>query len=237
MTDGDRATAEPSTSTATHPSMDPPPGDVYDRWSQHPRAMDVLYAVAFVGRARELRRRSLQALGLETGERVLEVGCGDGRALGALADGVGRDGTVIGIDASRGMTRAAADRTAGRDVVHLVRGDARQPAIPPQSVDAAYAAMSLSAVPDPTAAVDAVHESLRLGGRFVVLDAQPFPKWPLRAINPVTVPLARRLTDWVPEVDVRATLEDRFARSEVTTFNAGSILIARVERAAPDVTE
>ncbi|WP_435064623.1 class I SAM-dependent methyltransferase [Halobaculum sp. EA56] len=213
---------------------EPPPGDVYDRWSRHPRAMDLLYAVAFLGRGRTVRRRSLAALDLDAGERVLEVGCGDGRTLDALADGVGPGGAVVGLDASRGMTRAAADRTADRDAVEVVRGDARRLPVPEGSIDGAYAAMSLSAVPDPAAAVEAVHDALRPGGRFVVLDAQPFPRWPLRALNAVTVPLARRLTDWVPEVDLREALEGRFARVDVSTFNGGSILIVRAERADRD---
>ena len=74
------------------------------------------------------------------------------------------------------MTAAARERARGAkwEPVHVVRGDAERLPVPREAFDAAYAAMSLSAVPDPTAAVAAVRRALVPGGRFVVLDAQPF---------------------------------------------------------------
>lgn len=83
---------------------------VYDWWSRHTRALDVLYGVAFLGRERAFRRRSLEALGLEDGERVLEMGCGIGNAFEALRAGVGDGDRVIGLDASDGIVAAARDR-------------------------------------------------------------------------------------------------------------------------------
>lgn len=207
--------------------------DVYDWWSRHPRALDLLYAFAFMGRERGLRRRSLEALAPARGERVLEIGSGTGRGFEPLRDAVGPSGTVVGVDASGGMGRAARDRVreAGWGNVHVVRGDARRLPVPDGTFDAAYAAMSLSAVPDPAAAIAAARRSLRSGGRLVVLDARPFEGWPWRLANLVVVPISRRLTDWVPEVDLPAALRREFETVEVTGFNAGTIFVARAERA------
>jgi demethylmenaquinone methyltransferase/2-methoxy-6-polyprenyl-1,4-benzoquinol methylase len=47
--------------------------DVYDWWSRHPRAFDLLYAVAFLGRGRRIRRRPFEARSPRVGERVLEI--------------------------------------------------------------------------------------------------------------------------------------------------------------------
>jgi len=206
--------------------------DVYGWWSRHPRALDALYAFAFMGRERGLRGRSLEALAPARGERVLEIGCGTGETLGTLREAVGSPGTVVGVDASRGMVRAARDRVreAGWGNVHVVRGDARRLPVPDGRFDAAYAAMSLSAVPDPAAAVAAARRSLRPGGRLVVLDARPFQGWPWRLANPVIVPVSRFLTDWVPEVDLPAALRREFETVGVTGFNAGTIFVARGER-------
>lgn len=207
-------------------------GAVYDWWSRHPRALSALYSLAFAGRERSLRRRAVETLALEPGERVLEVGCGSGNSFEALRAAVGPGGTVVGLDASGGMTTVARERVRDRqwDGVHVVRGDATRPPLPPESVDAAYAAMSLSAVPDPVAAVDAVATALAPGGRFVVLDAQPFQWAPLRLCNPVLVPAFELATDWVPEVDLVGALDDRFDDLTVETFNAGSIVVARAVR-------
>lgn len=206
---------------------------VYDWWSRHPRALDVLYALAFLGRESTFRGRSLAALDPDAGERVLEVGCGNGNSLGPLRDGVAPGGTVVGLDASRGMTRAARDRVRaeGWDDVHVVRGDARRPPVA-GAFDAAYAAMSLSAVPDPERAVAATQEALRPGGRFVVLDARPFRAWPWRALNSLVVPAAEWATNWVPEVDLVATLRREFEHVEVAGFNGGSIFVARARKAS-----
>jgi len=207
--------------------------DVYDWWSRHPHALDVLYAMAFLGREASFRRRATETLGLAPGERVLEVGCGNGNSFGTLREGVGTDGTVVGLDASEGMTTAARARVddAGWRNVHVVQGDARRPPLPDETVDASYAAMSLSAVPDPEGAVAATRDLLRPGGRFVVLDAQPFDRWPWRALNPLVVPTAEWATDWVPEVDLTATLDREFDSVDVSTFNGGSIFVACARKA------
>jgi len=65
---------------------------VYDWWSRHPGALEVLYALAFLGRESAFRGRSLAALDPQSGERVLEVGCGTGNSLGPLREGVAPDG-------------------------------------------------------------------------------------------------------------------------------------------------
>jgi phosphatidylethanolamine/phosphatidyl-N-methylethanolamine N-methyltransferase len=207
-------------------------GDVYDWWSRHPGALEVLYGLAFLGRESTFRRRAVETLSPSPGERVLEVGCGNGNGFRSLREGVGSAGAVVGLDASQGMVRAARDgiREAGWQNVHVVRGDAQRPPIPDGSVDAAYAAMSLSAVPDPARAIEAVGRTLRPGGRFVVLDARPFQRWPSRALNPLVVPAARAATDWVPEVDVPGVLRSEFASVDVASYHGGSIFVARARK-------
>ena len=83
---------------------DESPGAVYDWWSRHPRALSALYDLAFLERERTFRRRALDRLNLSPGERALEVGCGNGNSFTALRDGVGDEGRVVGLNASRGMT-------------------------------------------------------------------------------------------------------------------------------------
>lgn len=210
-------------------------GAVYDRWSRHPRALAVLYGLAFFGRESTFRKRAVEALDLRSGEFVLEVGCGNGNSVPALRSGVGSSGTVLGLDASGGMTGAARERVTQRgwENVHVVRGDARRLPVADRTLDAAYASMSLSAVSDPGAAIESIRDALRPGGRLVVLDAQPFPELPWRLLNPWIVPVARWATDWVPEVDLPDALGRSFADVSVSTFNGGSILLA-VARRAPE---
>ena len=60
----------------------------------------------------EQRRRTLAALALSPGERVLDAGCGPGLLTVAMADAVGADGHVIGIDMSADMLALADARCA-----------------------------------------------------------------------------------------------------------------------------
>jgi demethylmenaquinone methyltransferase/2-methoxy-6-polyprenyl-1,4-benzoquinol methylase len=200
---------------------------VYDWWSRHPRAMDLLYAFAFMGRESTIRERSVAALDPAPGERVLEVGCGAGRGFGPLREGLGPEGELVGLDASAGMVRAARERAreAGWGNVSVVRGDARRPPLAAGSFDAVYAAMSVSAVPEPTAAIEAIRGRLRPGGRLVLLDARPF-RGPLEPLNAVVVPVSRALTDWVPEVDLVGSLRATFEDVSVTDYNGGTVFVA-----------
>jgi demethylmenaquinone methyltransferase/2-methoxy-6-polyprenyl-1,4-benzoquinol methylase len=213
---------------------DPSGSGVYDWWSRHPRALGAVYAMAFFGRESRFRRRSVERLDPVDGERVLEVGCGRGNSFGTLRERVGPEGTVVGLDASDGMVAAARRRVDEADWTNVstLRGDARQPPVRDEAFDAGYASMSMSAVPDPGRAVRAVHGALRPGGRFVVLDARPFQRWPWRALNPVVTPLARRGTNWVPEVDIPATLRRTFDAVDVATFGGGSVYVACARKQA-----
>jgi len=203
-------------------------GTIYDWWSRHPRALDILYQLAFLGRESVFRQRAMEALDLGAGEVVLEMGCGNGNSFPALRASVGSSGSVLGLDVSSGMTGAARERIrdAAWENVHVVRGDAHRLPVAGRTVDAAYASMSLSAASDPKGAVEAIHDTLRPGGRFVLLDAQPFREWPWQLLNPCILPVARRATEWVPEVDLPDTLRQLFAEVSVSTFNGGSIFVA-----------
>jgi 2-polyprenyl-6-hydroxyphenyl methylase/3-demethylubiquinone-9 3-methyltransferase len=60
---------------------------------------------------------------LRPGDRMLELGCGYGRALGPLAYACG---LAVGVDASRDSLLAAREELAGRGNVRLARMDARR---------------------------------------------------------------------------------------------------------------
>jgi phosphatidylethanolamine/phosphatidyl-N-methylethanolamine N-methyltransferase len=134
---------------------------LYDWWSQHPQALDVLYSIAFLGREQLFRQRALETLAPT--ERVLEVGCGRGNSFEPIRDAVGSDGLVVGLDVSWGMTEAARARirNTGWRNVHTIHGDARHPPVADEVFDAAYTVMSLSAVPEPKRALESTRRRKR----------------------------------------------------------------------------
>lgn len=65
----------------------------------------------------DYKRRFVEALGLRAGQTVADIGCGPGTDLGLLADSVGRDGSVIGVDHEPRMLEEA--RRRRRELVRL----------------------------------------------------------------------------------------------------------------------
>jgi SAM-dependent methyltransferase len=109
----------------------------------------------------DLVAAALERAALRGDETVLDVGCGNGRYLTALA-GRGHAGPVLGVDLSLGMLRTAGGR-------RLIAGDAAALPLRDGSVDVALAPHMLYHVPDPAAAVRELHRVLRPGGRVVVV--------------------------------------------------------------------
>jgi len=128
---------------------------------------------------RQLRdgRLLIQTLGLGRGARVLELGCGTGMLAQILADTVGEQGEVLGLDALPLRVQIAHQK--GRrnlrfqvgDPYHLARfGDA--------SFDAIVANGVLHAWPDPAAALATCLRLLAPGGRLGLVThsaAHPHP--------------------------------------------------------------
>ncbi|VFM97597.1 MAG: Methyltransferase domain-containing protein [Candidatus Kentron sp. G] len=69
-------------------------------------------------------RAVLDALGLETGERVLDIGTGPGFVAAEMAEAVGSNGLVYGVDSSEQMLQAACKRCEDKPWVRFEAGDA-----------------------------------------------------------------------------------------------------------------
>lgn len=102
-------------------------------------------------------------LGPRPGQRVLDAGCGTGRALPALRAAVGPSGQVIGADLTPGMLRAAARAGRGR-LALLVEADAVRLPVASGSLDAVLAAGLLHHLADPAAGLREFARVCRPGG-------------------------------------------------------------------------
>ncbi|WP_411121953.1 class I SAM-dependent methyltransferase [Streptomyces sp. x-19] len=107
------------------------------------------------------------ALGLQEGQRVLDAGCGTGRALTALRTAVGPDGTVLGADLTPEMLAAAV--RAGRDAcAGLLLADVTRLPLPPAALDAVFAAGLVSHLADSAAGLAELARVVRPGGRLAL---------------------------------------------------------------------
>lgn len=87
-------------------------------------------------------------LGLREGDRVLDAGCGTGRALPPLRAAVGPSGVVLGVDLTPAMLQAAARAGRDRDGMLLLTDVAALP-LRSASLDAVFAAGLIAHLPEP----------------------------------------------------------------------------------------
>jgi ubiquinone/menaquinone biosynthesis C-methylase UbiE len=150
------------------------------------RELHEIASVAFVAAE---KRRSLELLALRSGSSVLDVGCGNGPELDALAAIVGPGGRVVGLERSAALIAQARER--GREEsesVELVQADAGALPFGDGEFDACRADRTLQHLADPGGALAEMVRVTRRGGHVVVSES----RWGLVAPS-----LEQELTDRV----------------------------------------
>jgi ubiquinone/menaquinone biosynthesis C-methylase UbiE len=133
--------------------------------------MRFLQSVSGLERMRQLKRRSYELLQVRPGNHVLDVGCGLGDDVRALAALVGPTGRVVGIDVSAAMITEARKRSEGTDLpVEFAVGDAHHLDFPDGSFDACRTERTLHYVAEPARAVAELVRVTRPGGHVVALE-------------------------------------------------------------------
>ncbi|MFC8564811.1 class I SAM-dependent methyltransferase [Streptomyces sp. NPDC057245] len=102
-------------------------------------------------------------LGLREGDRVLDAGCGTGRALPPLRKAVGPSGLVLGADLTPGMLQAAVEAGRHRDGRLLLTDVAALP-LRSRSLDAVFAAGLIAHLADPAGNLRELARVVRPGG-------------------------------------------------------------------------
>jgi len=175
--------------------------------------------VAEVPAVREMKRAATLALSLVPGERVLDIGCGTGVDLGAMAGRVFPGGSVVGVDSSRRAIEAASRRVASESGVSVQVADAHELPFADRSFEAVRADRVLLHLAQPERALSEVRRVLAPSGRLVALET-----WATLAgeADVLRDPVGRRVGSlWRPE--------DQGARIEFFL----PLLLARAGFAAP----
>lgn len=105
------------------------------------------------------------AVALQAGDRVLDVGCGLGHTTLEAAERVAPHGTVVGVDFSPVMLAAARERVAGVDAVTLLRADAQAHPFEAE-YDAVISGFGVVFFEEPQVAFANLRTALRHGGRL-----------------------------------------------------------------------
>jgi len=106
-------------------------------------------------------------LGLREGDRVLDAGCGTGRALTPLRAAVGPSGVVVGADLTPAMLQAAVRAGRDRDGRLLLADVAALP-LRSRTLDAVFAAGLIAHLPDPAENLRELARVVRPGGTLAL---------------------------------------------------------------------
>ena len=132
--------------------------------------------------------RAIDALCPVAGDRVLDVGCGAGQTLLQLAQRVGTEGQVIGVDLAPRLLRIADKRIRARSQIALIEADAQTLDLPPVCLDAVYSCFGVMGFADPAAAFGYFRRMLKSIGRrafccWRALAENKLDRFPLEAVG------------------------------------------------------
>jgi arsenite methyltransferase len=125
-----------------------------------------IMALAETAEMREQRCRVIDLLAPRRGWRILDVGCGPGHLAGELADVVGTEGRVFGVDVSNNMLALARSRPG----VQFDRAQGIQLPYEDEAFDAAVATQAYEFVESLPEALGELQRVLRPGASAVILD-------------------------------------------------------------------
>ena len=137
-------------------------------------AADAQYFIQFLDEigsiesVRQGKRLMLEVLGVRTGHRILDIGCGVGGDVIEMARLVGKTGKVVGLDSSQVMVAEARRRSEGLPT-DIVVGDAENLEFPAHSFDACRSERTFMYL-DAGRALDEMIRVTKPGGRLVVFD-------------------------------------------------------------------
>lgn len=141
----------------------------------NPRAYDWLARIVTLGGEARFRRRTVDLGKLQSGQTVLDVGCGTGTLLVEAAKRVGPSGFVHGVDRSLEMLAHAQRKAVAQDVrAEFHEGSSDCLPFPNASFDVAFCTLTLHHLPAAVqlATIAEMRRVLRPGGRMVIVDMQ-----------------------------------------------------------------
>lgn len=187
---------------------------------------NLYYLIGF--REAGYRKKAVSELGLNTGDTVVEIGCGTGLNFSYLEEAIGNSGKLIGVDLTGAMLQKAAARTyiEGWENVDLVQKDAARYDFP-ENIAGVISTFALTLIPEYEVVIEKAAQALADRGKLVILDFKKPENWPLWLVKVfvmltrpfgVTLDLAER-KPWIE-------LQRCFPRLSMTERYGGLVYIA-----------
>jgi ubiquinone/menaquinone biosynthesis C-methylase UbiE len=115
------------------------------------------------------RMAVFEALAVESGQAILDLGCGGGHLVREIALAVGAGGRAVGFDVSADQLAAARGVCDGLPAAELVEGDATEMAFADGTFDGLAAIQTLEYIPDVDRALAEARRVLKPGGKAALV--------------------------------------------------------------------
>jgi ubiquinone/menaquinone biosynthesis C-methylase UbiE len=163
-------------------------------WIRDHTASAVSYLQSASIHFQDVKARSYQALGLEAGAVVLDVGCGLGQDARELMRLVGARGRVVGADYSVEIIAEARRETKdGSSLPKFVVSEAHHLGFASNTFDASRADRVLQHLADPRAAFEEMVRVTKAGGTVQIIDRD----WGLVAVEADNQAVTRKILDHI----------------------------------------
>ncbi|TCU02616.1 class I SAM-dependent methyltransferase [Rhizobium sullae] len=131
---------------------------------------------------------AIKKLGLSAGDTVADIGCGAGQTLLQLAEQVGTEGQVIGVDVAPLLLEIAGQRTKPLSQVRLIQADAESLDLPSESLDVVFSPFGVMSFNDPVSAFTNFRRLLKPSGKLAfscwrALEDNELDHFPLSAVG------------------------------------------------------
>lgn len=139
------------------------------------------------------RMATFEALGVRSGQALLDIGCGGGHLVRELALAVGAGGRAVGLDMSPDQLAAARGLCAELPGAELVEGDATALPFEDAGFDGLASIQTLDYIPDIDRALAEARRVLRPGGKAALVSVL-WEHWRFHGADPALT--ARMLDTW-----------------------------------------
>jgi demethylmenaquinone methyltransferase/2-methoxy-6-polyprenyl-1,4-benzoquinol methylase len=133
--------------------------------------LDLLTFKQYVG----FQKRAMEVLAPQPGEKILDLCSGTGRAASWIAQAVGEEGEVVGMDISKSMVEVAKRRYGGIKRVIFLHKDVTKPWEYQNYFDGIFTSFALHELPEKKrlGALEHSFQALKERGRMVIVDFNP----------------------------------------------------------------
>ncbi len=220
---------------AKHTMTIPTREDVINIYRKRAKRYDITANLYYLIGFREgaYRKKAVDALNLQRGDTVVEIGCGTGMNFSLLQQAIGHDGKIIGVDLTDDMLAQARKRVEekGWANVELVVSDAASYKFP-ECIDGIISTFALTLVAEYDKVVQNGCLALKPGKRWAVLDFK-MPSSRVSWLAPLLVLLTRPfgVTVELAERHPWESINKYLRNASMTEFYMGFVYIAAGERA------